>query len=139
MLQSIVDIQKDKASVLSKKNANIAELEATLSERDATIAVLEGEKNLHDKSLLALKSELQTTKDKSIKGEQNLKEAITEMELWIKVKSAGREQTLQKEIENLEKTGEESKIMIINQEQKIKEFQTCIQCLEAKAIEEQMV
>ena len=139
MLQSIVDIQKDKASVLSKKNANIAELEATLSERDATIAVLEGEKNLHDKSLLALKSELQTTKDESIKGEQNLKEAITEMELWIKVKSAGREQTLQKEIENLEKTGEESKIMIINQEQKIKEFQTCIQCLEAKAIEEQMV
>ena len=58
MLESIVDIQEDKDSALSKKNAKIAELEATLSERDATIAVLEVEKNLHDKSLLALKSEL---------------------------------------------------------------------------------
>ena len=62
-----------------------------------------------------------------------------QMESWIKIRGAGREQALQKEIENLEKTGEESKIMIINQEQKIKEFQTCIQCLEAKATEEQMV
>ena len=39
----------------------------------------------------------------------------------------------------MENTGEESKIMIINQEHNIKEFQTCIQCLEAKAIEEQVV